>query len=202
MKLDYPATRRNQDAIFEVLSKIVNAESAILEIASGSGQHAAFLAPKLGVKTWQPTDIGAQEIASIDAWQVASEAHNVAAAKPLDVLAKPWAIAGPFDSIYAANLIHISPWPVTEALFAGGRECLSDAGQVILYGPFIEHDQATVESNLRFDASLRERNSEWGIRHLEDVAVTAAGHDFALMQRHAMPANNLLVVFARREDSA
>lgn len=198
-RLDFPATQRNADAIFDVLCRVLPAEGLVLEIGSGSGQHGAVFAPKLSGLRWQPSDPDPRHVESIDGWREhegAIPAPNLLPALRLDATERPW----PVDhaaAVVCCNVIHIAPWEVALALIAGASEVLPAEGVLYLYGPFVRRDQPTAPSNLRFDASLRERDPRWGVRHLPEVRDAAAKTGLSLVEVVEMPANNLSVVFRK-----
>jgi SAM-dependent methyltransferase len=195
--LDYPATRRNRDALLEAFVAL-DVAGDLLEVASGSGQHSAWLAPRLPVR-WQPSSCEAVERASIDAWREAiGRPESLRPAIALDVHDTAAWPAGPLDVVFCANMIHIAPWTATLALVRGAARVLAPTGRLVLYGPFAFDGALSPESNVRFDASLRARDPAWGVRDLADVTRVAAeaGLDHTLTR--PMPANNHLVVFARR----
>ena len=170
-------------------------------MASGTGQHAAWFAAALPGWTWQPSDAQAEHLDSISAWCADAGAHNVHPPLLLDVLAPQWpssgaAFATPFDLVYCANMLHIAPWACCAGLMQGAARHLAPGGHLVTYGPYLEDDVPTAPGNLAFDASLRERNPDWGIRRLHDVAQVAAQAGLRLAARHALPANNLLLVWA------
>jgi len=191
-----PATARNREPILEVLRRFVKPCAHVLEIASGSGEHAVFLAPRLEAGTWQPTDPDPESRASIDAWRSHEGDPRVLPAIDLDVTAPKWP-AGAIDVVVCINMIHISPWAAAEALLAGAGALLPEGGILYLYGPYRQAGVATAASNEAFDASLRTRNPAWGLRDLETVVAAAARHGLALSEVVAMPANNLSVVLRR-----
>lgn len=197
-----PAADRNKQPILEVLRNVLPARGSALEIASGTGQHAAFFAAALPGWTWQPTDADADALPAIAAWTAQSGATNVRPPLLLDVMATQWPAQGapftePFDAIYCANMLHIAPWATCAALMQGSARHLSPHGMLVTYGPYLEDDVPTAPGNLSFDQSLRQRDPAWGIRRLEEVAQEAQRAGLALRQRHEMPANNLLLVFGR-----
>ena len=195
-RLDYPASQRNRDALLEVLGRVLEGEAHVLEVASGSGQHARAFVDALQTLRWQPSSYEARERASIDAW--ASGHARIAAALDLDVRADPWPVAsGAFDALFCANMVHIAPWSCTEGLFRGAAHALHDEAPLLLYGPFDVPWQPLAPSNRAFDASLRSRDPSWGVRDLVDVEAVASRHGFALDATHMMPANNLTLVFRR-----
>ncbi len=191
-----PAADRNKHAILEALGKILPASGIALEIASGTGQHVAWFAHNLPQWQWQPSDIGRDGFADIAVHTTALD--NVLEPRVLDVLKSPWMddSNARFDAIYCANMIHISPWATTAALMHGAALHLAPHGLLITYGPVLESDVPTAEGNLHFDASLRSQNPDWGIRDLGDVEAEATTAGIKLVQRIALPANNLLLVWA------
>ena len=199
-----PATARNREPIGEVLARVAPPRARVLEIASGTGEHAVFLAERLSVASWQPTDPDAPSRASIDAWRAAaSEAvrDRLRPAEALDVHASPWPpFAHDVDLVVCINMVHISPWTATAALMRGAAETLARGGVLYLYGPYRRGGAHTSESNAAFDASLRARDASWGVRDLEAVVSEAERRGFALHPDEgvvAMPANNLSVVLVR-----
>lgn len=188
-----PATERNRDAILEVLRRVLANSESVLEIASGSGQHAAYLAPRLGVR-WQPSDLSATALASIDAW--CADVPEVARAIELDCTKLPWPVET-VDAVVCANMIHIAPFRACEGLFEGAKDVLAHGGTLYLYGPFKQGGRHTAESNARFDEDLRAQDPAWGVRDLDEVRALAERHGFAHRETVAMPANNLSVVFQR-----
>ncbi len=195
-----PATARNRDPILEVLRRVVSPGANVLEIASGTGEHAVFLAPRLQVASWQPTDPDAESRRSIDAWRTQARAERVLPALDLDVTFQPWPpLQASPDVITCVNMIHISPWIACEALFEGAAGLLAPGKVLYLYGPYRRGGAHTAPSNEAFDASLKARNPEWGVRDLEEVEQTGARHGFVLRDVVEMPANNLSVIFERRD---
>lgn len=194
------AADRNKEPILAVLRRILGQRGRALEIASGTGQHAAWFAQGLPGWTWQPTEGDAGLLPVIAARIAQAGLPNVLPPMLLDVTAPPWPapdapFAQPFDAVFCANLLHIAPWSACLGLMRGAARHLSPGGLLVTYGPYFEQDVAPAPSNLAFDQSLRERDAAWGIRQLDDVAAQAGAAGLALKQRHAMPANNLLLVF-------
>lgn len=194
------AAERNKQPILDVLRKVMPAQGAALEIASGTGQHAAWFASGLAAWTWQPTDADPLSLPAITAWTAGLP--NVKPALQLDVMAPTWPAEGPafsqpFDAILCANMIHIAPWPTCIALMQGAARYLAPEGLLLTYGPYLEDDVATAPGNIAFDLSLRQRNARWGLRRVEDVSQEAGRCGLGLHARHSMPANNLLLVFTR-----
>jgi hypothetical protein len=193
-----PAAERNQGPILDVLQRLLPARGTALEIASGTGQHAAFFASALPGWQWQPTDAEARSLASIAAW--CAGIGNVMAPVQLDVLAAHWAGAPEqVDAIFCANLLHISPWATCAALMRGAARHLAPQGQLLLYGPYLVDGEPVAAGNLAFDADLRARDPVWGLRRLADVLAQAEAAGLQLRERLPMPANNLLLVFERSE---
>lgn len=186
------ATTRNRDPILAVLARIVPAGARVLEIASGTGEHAVYFGARLPAVSFQPSDPSPEARASIEAWR--SGAANVAAPIALDAVARPWDVEGPFDAIVCINMIHIAPWAACEALLGEAPLHLRPRGVLLLYGPFMRGGVHTAESNESFDRSLRARNPSWGVRDLDVVVALAEKRGFRLDEVVEMPANNLTVV--------
>jgi hypothetical protein len=189
-----PATLRNRDVILPILREELPNTGLILEIASGSGEHAVFFAQHLSQLTWQPSDPDPAGLASIAAHSCDAGTANILPPLALDASAVDWPITCA-DAILCINMIHISPWAATAGLLAGAARILPPGAPLIAYGPFREADVPTAESNEAFDASLRERNADWGLRDLAAVDALVAGHGFTRTRRTKMPANNLLIVW-------
>lgn len=196
-RLHSPAADRNAAPILARLQALLPAHGLMLEIASGTGQHAAAFSKGLPGWEWQPTDFEARSLESIRAWCV--DLHNVRPPVQLDVLSEPWPATLPdrVDGVFCANMIHIAPWACTAALMQGAARVLAGTGVLITYGPYLEENLPTAPSNLAFDADLRSRNPAWGLRQLSDVAQAAEHAGLQLRERIALPANNLLLVWAR-----
>ena len=196
---DYSAAAdRNKQAILGVLVGVMPEHGNALEIASGTGQHVAWFAAGLPAWTWQPTDAVPASLDSISAWVAEQGLHNVRPPRVLDVMAPEWLPGDErFDLIYCANMLHIAPWATCAALMRGSARHLAKGGLLVTYGPYLEDDLQTSEGNLSFDTSLRAQNPEWGIRRREVVAQEAARAGLHLQARHAMPANNLMLVWTK-----
>lgn len=197
-----PAAERNKQPILDVLRGVLPAQGTALEIASGTGQHVAWFAATLPGWSWQPTDADEGALSAIAAWTSEAGLANVRPPLLLDVMAPQWPsqgppFAAPFDAIYCANMLHIAPWGTCAALMRGSARHLAPAGVLVTYGPYLEDGVPTAPGNVAFDLSLRARNPAWGIRRVEDVSREAQRVGLALRERHGMPANNLLLVFAR-----
>lgn len=196
MKQVWPAPERNKRPILEVIRSWLPASGRVLEVASGSGQHAAFFSAGLPGWQWQPSDFNAELLPSIAAW--CEGLDRVRTPLQLDVTAPHWpGVPAQVDAIYCANMIHASPWATTAGLMQGAARHLAPHGLLITYGPYLFDDEPTAPSNLAFDADLRGRGLGWGLRHFDDVAGQAAAAGMRLRERIAMPANNKLLVWAR-----
>ena len=191
-----PAALRNREAIADVLALELPEAGLVLEVASGSGEHALYFAERFPSLTWQPSDPDPAALASIQAWRAEQERPNLLPAIELNGEDSDWALDYA-DAIFCANMIHIAPWQACEGLFAGAAKLLSKDAPLILYGPYLEGDVETAPSNLAFDESLKSRNPQWGLRELPKVDALAARNGFTRSARHPMPANNLSVVYRR-----
>ena len=211
------AAERNQAPILAQLQRLLPARGRLLEIAAGTGQHAVFCAAGLPGWTWQPTDPSAEALASITAWSAQSPSPGLLPPLQLDVLAEPWLLvdglvgpagpagparlggpagsAGPWHAVYCANLLHIAPWACCGALMRGAAGLLGSDGLLITYGPYLVQGVATSAGNLAFDADLRARDPQWGLRWQHDVVAEAAAAGLGLQDQVAMPSNNRLLVF-------
>jgi SAM-dependent methyltransferase len=193
-----PAADRNKQPILDVLREIMPARGTALEIASGTGQHVAWFAAALPQWTWRPTDAMPASMESISAYIAEQGLGNVRPPLVLDVMAPEWLPGdAQFDLIYCANMLHISSWATCAALMQGSARHLAPGGVLVTYGPYLEDGVPTSEGNLSFDQSLRTQDPAWGIRRREDVELEAARAGLQLRARHAMPANNLLLVWGR-----
>ncbi len=198
------AAERNQAPILAVLRGQLAPAGRALEIASGTGQHAVHFAAALPGWLWQPSDVDRARFGAIRTRALQAGVANLAAARRIDVRdAPPWPSEGapfalPFDLIHCANLLHISPWPCCAGLMRGAAHHLAPGGLLAVYGPFIEADVPTAPSNLAFDAELRARDAAWGLRRLDEVRQAAEAAGLRLAERHALPANNLLLVLRRQ----
>lgn len=191
-----PATLRNRDAIVDVLRDWLPPSGTVLEVASGSGEHVVHFAAAFPALDWQPSDPDAAALTSIAAWSAEAGLPNIRASSMLDASAADWPVASA-DAVLCINMVHISPWTATLGLFAGAARLLAPKAPLILYGPYLEAGVPTAESNLAFDASLRARDPLWGLRDTADVEAAANDAGFALAERRAMPANNLMLLFRR-----
>ncbi len=187
---------RNRGPILEVLRNVLPPTGLILEVASGSGQHAAFFAANFPNLVWQPSDPDPEKRASIPIWVAEAGAANVLPPLDLDAAAARWPIERA-DAVVCVNMIHISPWPATLGLVAGAARVLPAGAPLYLYGPFRRGGKHTTPSNAAFDADLRSRNPAWGVRDIDDVAKAAADRGFGPPTMVPMPANNFSVIFRR-----
>jgi SAM-dependent methyltransferase len=192
-----PAAVRNREPILRVLRDCLPPSARVLEIASGTGEHAVWFCRALSALTWQPTDQDPEALRSIAAWRDRMDLPNVLPPLPLDAAAETWPVAQA-DAVVAINMVHIAPWAATQGLITGAARILSAGGLLFLYGPFREGGAHTGAGNVAFDADLRAQNPSWGIRDLDDITALARRHGFVAPERIAMPANNLSVVFRRR----
>jgi len=191
-----PAAARNRDPILAVLREVLPVRGVVLEIASGSGEHAAYFARALPGLVFQPSDADAAALASIRAYRARYGASNLLPPLRIDARNPPWPVDR-VDAVISINMIHIAPWSACEGLFLGASQSLRPDGRLILYGPFNIDGKFTAASNEAFDASLKARDRSWGIRDLADVADCGARNGMRLVSHVEMPANNLTVVFAR-----
>ena len=195
-RLEYPATLRNRDVILDVLRGVLPSSGLVLEIASGSGEHVVHFARAFPGLTFQPSDPEDAALQSIKAWTQDSALSNVRPPVMLDASSDLWPLAAA-DAVLCINMIHISPWPATKGLIRGCAKLLRKGAPLYLYGPYRRADVITAPSNEAFDASLKSRNPEWGLRDLEAVAELARAEGFSAPEITEMPANNLSVVFRR-----
>lgn len=192
------AAERNKQPIADELLRLLPPTGSVLEIASGTGQHVAHFAQLFPAMNWQPTDRDDADVAQLEARRLSVGLSNILPALRLDVLEQPWPVAGTFGAVLCINMIHISPWETTAALFCGAAQLTAaGTGQVILYGPFREGGSQTAPSNEEFEQWLLAKDRRYGVRNLEDVEATALEHGFARSHMARMPANNLLLAFRR-----
>jgi SAM-dependent methyltransferase len=195
-RLDFPATGRNGAAIVDVLLRVAPERGLLLEIGSGSGQHAVRIARALPALRIQPSDPDPQHVRSIEAWRREAGIDTVLPALALDATSHPWPVAAA-DAVFCANVIHISPWEVALAIVEGASRVLGPEGLLFFYGPFKRGGAHTAPSNARFDESLAARDARWGVRDLEAVADAARDVGLHLREVVEMPANNLSVIFRK-----
>ena len=194
--LTSPSVARNRDPILAVLRRVLPERGTVLELASGSGEHAVYFAAALPTLTWQPTDPDPEALRSIAVHRTAAGLANVAPPLELDAVSSSWPVTRA-DAVVAINMVHIAPWRATQGLMAGAARVLAPGGVLYLYGPYKANGSHTAPSNAAFDESLRARNPEWGVRDVADLDDLARGHGLVLNERVAMPANNLSLIFRR-----
>jgi hypothetical protein len=194
--LTSPSVARNREPILAVLRRVLPERGHVLEIASGTGEHAVYFAAALPNLLWQPTDQDPLALRSIAAHRADSGLANLAPPMRLDASAPDWPVSHA-DAVLAINMVHISPWSATEGLMRGSERILPLSGILYLYGAYKENGGHTAPSNAVFDESLRVRHPDWGVRDVGDVARLADTHGLVLVERIPMPANNLSLVFRR-----
>jgi SAM-dependent methyltransferase len=191
-----PATQRNREPILEVLLEVLPKHGTILEIASGTGEHAAFFAYHLAPRQWLPSDPNPELRASIAAWAEYFPCDSIQPPLDLDASSPIWPIEKeplpepPISAIVNINMIHISPWSACLGLMAGAGRILPPGGILYLYGPYKQNGEHTAPSNAAFDESLQAQNPDWGVRNLEDIIKVAKTHNLSLQKIYSMPANN------------
>jgi hypothetical protein len=191
-----PHVARNAAPITEVLRGVLPASGLVLEIASGSGEHAVHFARAFPDLSFQPSDPDSVALLSIEAWAAGEALPNLLAPIKLDAASADWPVERA-DAVLCINMVHISPWFATEGLLGGAARILAAGAPLYLYGPYRQQDFQTAPSNEAFDLSLKSRNPEWGLRNLEDVVAEAGRHRLTLERVVPMPANNLSVVFRK-----
>ena len=196
----WPATSRNTEPLFNILKRVAPSSGTVLEIASGTGQHAASFAPRLPGIIWQTSEFDPDHHDSINAWIDHAGAPNLRRPLALNVLESPWPVekdlrSPPITAIYNTNMIHIAPWTVCEALLDGAARILPPKGLLFLYGPYKVNGVFRSEADEAFDTDLKRRNRAWGIRDLEKVVAEAGKRELGLEEKIEMPANNLSLIF-------
>ncbi len=198
-----PATLRNRDAILDALRRVLPERGTVLEIASGSGQHAAYFSKALPYIRWQPSDVDRAALRSIRAWSDEQTSSDVRSSSDtliepllLDATSNTWPISNA-DAVVCINMIHIAPWAACEGLFRGAQRILPRSAPLILYGPFKIDGRHTASSNEEFDQFLRGRDEAWGVRDLGAVTEVAESCAFRLDEQVSMPANNFTVIYRR-----
>lgn len=197
-RLTSPAALRNRGPILDVLRQLLPARGLVLEVASGTGEHVVHFAQALPGLDWQPTDPAEQSLASIAAHVGDAGLPNVRPPIRLDATAPETWPVGRAQALLCINMVHISPWAATLGLFSGAAKCLPPEAPLVLYGPYLEAGVETAPSNLAFDADLRARNPDWGLRWRHEVEAVALAAGFQPGARHMLPANNLLLLFRRK----
>lgn len=197
MKLSSPAAQRNREPIAAVLAAWLPKSGMVLEVASGSGEHAAYFADRFRQLDWQPSDPDPLAINSIEAWRADSGLANMLGPMILDTSADIWPVIRA-DAVLNINMVHISPWKAALGLLDGAARVLPAGGRLILYGPWLVEGLETAPSNLAFDADLKRRNPAWGLRKVEDFAQKAERRGLLFEDQREMPANNRMLLFIRR----
>lgn len=196
MKRHAPACARNVGPIGDVLDEWLPKSGTVLEIASGTGEHALAFAARYPALAWQPTDPDPDAIASIASWREEDGTANLLAPVRLDVTEQPWPVRAA-DALVAINLVHISPWEASLALLDGGAALLPPGAPLILYGPWRVPGEPLAASNHAFEASLKQRDPRFGIREVTTFAAAARDAGFSLAAQRAMPANNRMLLLRR-----
>jgi len=203
-RLDAPAFHRNHEAIWSAIAGFLNERDGdVLEIGSGTGQHVVTFARRSPRLTWWPSDIFSSHLGSIEAWRRHERLANVQAPQRVDLTDPAWAWRAedkpipPLAAILCVNVLHISPWRVSQNLLSGTGRFLRADGRLFVYGPFMRNGEHTSSSNAAFDATLRAENPEWGVRDIRDLSAFADKVGLSLAEIAPMPANNLVLAFAR-----
>ena len=191
-----PAALRNREPIADVLEDWLPRSGLVLEIASGTGEHVVHFAGRFPGLEWQPSDVHPDALASIAAWRSEAALPNVLPPVVIDASSAGWPVDRA-DAVLSINMVHISPWSSALGLLDGARRLLPPGGPLIMYGPWLKDDIETAPSNLDFDANLRGRNPEWGLRRVEEFSEEAGARQLRLEATHVMPANNLMLLFRR-----
>jgi hypothetical protein len=189
-----PAASRNREPIAEVLAKWLPSKGIVLEVASGTGEHAIWFAKRFPNLEWQPSDTHADALSSIAAWRSSSGLSNVREPVVIDASSASWPIETA-DAVLNINMAHISPWEASLGLISGAAGLLPEGGPLILYGPWLKDGIKTAPSNLAFDADLKSRDPLWGLRLVEDFSRAAVEKGFEFVDWRQMPANNLMLLF-------
>jgi SAM-dependent methyltransferase len=202
-RLDAPAFHRNHEAIAPTLTSFLQGRAGdVLEIGSGTGQHAVAFGSRMPSISWWPTDLSESHLRSIEAWRKHEKLDNVKPPVRLDASAADWrldqlGLPSVFTAMFCANVIHIAPWAVAEGLFAGARRHLASGGRLYFYGPFKRDGVHNAASNAAFDESLRARDSSWGVRDVADLKKLAAASNLKFSGLAEMPSNNAILTFER-----
>ena len=195
-----PAALRNREPIAEVLREWLPASGLVLEIASGTGEHAMFFADRFPNLEWQPSDVHSDALSSIAAWREAAALPNLRAPIALDAGELAWPIECA-DAVLSINMVHISPWPSALGLIGGAARLLPANAPLILYGPWLLEGVAAAPSNLAFDVDLKRRDPSWGLRLVEEFAAAAGNRGLDLIETREMPANNLMLLLRHAHQS-
>ena len=192
-----PAAQRNREPIGQVLGDWLPPSGLVLEIASGTGEHAVYFAERFPALEWQPSDVHPDALESIEAWRSAAALPNLRLPMVIDAASPGWPIERA-DAVLSINMVHISPWASALGLIDGSARLLGVGAPLILYGPWLSANQPAAPSNLEFDADLKRRDAEWGLRSVEDFSEAAAAKGLVLVETRPMPANNMMLLFRRR----
>ena len=195
-----PATQRNREPILAILREELPVRGLVLEVASGTGEHAVHFVHALPHLQWQPSDPSSEALASIAAWRETEGTSNLLAPVELDAASDDWPVTSA-DAMVCINMVHISPWAATEGLMRGAGRLLPSGAPLILYGPYRRAGHELEPSNAAFDERLKARDPRWGLRELEELAQCAAAKGLGLSKVVEMPANNLTVVFRKTGSS-
>jgi SAM-dependent methyltransferase len=199
MKRHAAATERNREPLLEVLREVMPPEGTVLEIASGTGQHAVFFAQAFPTLTWQPSDVEPEALESIEDWRSEAALPNLRPPLVLDARSETWP-ASTVEVVLCVNMIHIAPWEACQGLMRGAARVLAPGGCLVLYGPYFVEGRPTAPSNIAFDESLRARNPSWGVRELGAVSEEALQWGLERERVVDMPSNNLTVVLRKRPE--
>jgi len=192
-----PAALRNREPIAEVLADWLPSDGLVLEIASGTGEHAIYFAERFPALEWQPSDVHSDALASIEAWRTRAALPNVRPPLTIDAAASPdWPIDRA-DAVLSINMVHISPWAAALGLIDGAARLLAKDAPLILYGPWLTAGGPAAPTNLAFDADLKRHDPQWGLRRVEDFAAAAEECGLGLLETRAMPANNMMLLLRR-----
>jgi len=202
-RLDAPAFHRNYQPIWNVLSRwLADSPGNVLEVGSGTGQHVVEFARRSPHLLWWPSDLDERHLRSIDAWRAYSHLGNIEPARRIDLSVPDWGLTdtdsaslSDLTAIFCANVLHISPWKTTEGLMQGAAQRLRPGGRLFIYGPFKQDGAHTAQSNEAFDASLRAKDPQWGVRDIADIRDVAHVHGLLLAEIEPMPANNMILIF-------
>lgn len=195
--LTSPSSARNFGPILHLLKERLPQPGRVLEVASGAGEHALWMAEALPDVTWQPTDREPLSLKSIDAWRLTKDLPNLKKPIALDAAHPDTWLIGKADAVVCINMVHIAPWAATEGLMRGAAQVLPKDGMLFIYGPFSMEGKHTAPSNEAFDADLKKRNPEWGVRDVNQLRAAGAPHGLTLAEIIKMPANNLSLVFRK-----